>query len=113
MTTTSGKFDSVLRSTTHKLWEHSGAEKTRGGLHHRAKDPYGATPTPCARLLDHLRAPPPSMTRNPKPTHRQAPSKTPLSKDDSCGREASRHACRRGRAESETNRQGGEGRDPG
>ena len=30
MTTTSGKFESVLRSTTHDLWEHSGAEKTRG-----------------------------------------------------------------------------------
>ena len=48
MTTTSGKFESVLRSTTHELWEHSGAEKTRGacpqkrgGRGHRVKDPMG------------------------------------------------------------------------
>ena len=52
MTTTSGKFESVLRSTTHELWEHSGAEKTRGacpqkrgGHGHGVKDPMGLPDT--------------------------------------------------------------------
>ena len=79
MTTTSGKFESVLRSTTHELWEHSGAEKTRGacpqergGPRPQGQRPYGATPTPGARLLVHLIAPP-AMTRNTKPTRSPHP----------------------------------------
>ena len=43
----------------------------RGKAHHRAKGSYGATPTPCARLPIHLRAPP-SLTRSP-PTNPLAP----------------------------------------
>ena len=46
MTTTSGKFESVLRSTTHELWEHSGAE-TQIHDYKQRTDQYKAMPGRC------------------------------------------------------------------